>query len=304
MKIIVVGLGVQGKKRQIVAGKDFVSSVDPFNNNAEYKDITQVPTHLYDSVMLCVPDKKKEELIEYCLINKKNVLVEKPLFLSSQRKFKELENIANKNKSMVYTAYNHRFEPHFIKVKNFLKTKKLGKIYRCKLFYGNGTARLVRDSKWRDYGSGVIHDLASHLIDTLYFWFGDFNSNFKLDFANNFENKSPDNAIISTKFKSTYIDFEMSMLSWRNTFKCDIIGEKGSIHIDSLCKWGPSQFLYRERKIPSGRPHESQETLIKDDPTWYDDYRYFKKLCKTKIATSLSKDLKIEKILKKITSSL
>ena len=60
MKIIVVGLGVQGQKRQIVAGKDFVSSVDPFNNNAEYKDITQVPTHLYDSVMLCVPDKKKE----------------------------------------------------------------------------------------------------------------------------------------------------------------------------------------------------------------------------------------------------
>ena len=33
-------------------------------------------------------------------------------------------------------------------------------------------SRLVRDSKWRDYGSGVIHDLASHLIDTLYFGFG------------------------------------------------------------------------------------------------------------------------------------
>ena len=27
---------------------------------------------------------------------------------------------------------------------------ELGRLYRCRLFYGNGTARLVRESAWRD----------------------------------------------------------------------------------------------------------------------------------------------------------
>ena len=40
------------------------------------------------------------------------------------------------------------------------------------MFYGNGTARLVRDSDWRDQGSGVLHDLGSHLLDTVAYWFG------------------------------------------------------------------------------------------------------------------------------------
>ena len=38
----------------------------------------------------------------------------------------------------VYTAYNHRFEPHLVKLKISI-SKKLGKIY-YEYFYGNGTA--------------------------------------------------------------------------------------------------------------------------------------------------------------------
>ena len=45
----------------------------------------------------------------------------------------------------------------------------LGGIYRCRMFYGNGTARLVRDSAWRDDGAGVLPDLGSHLLDTARF---------------------------------------------------------------------------------------------------------------------------------------
>ena len=41
------------------------------------------------------------------------------------------------------------------------------------MFYGNGTARLVRESAWRDAGAGVLPDLGSHLLDTARFWFGD-----------------------------------------------------------------------------------------------------------------------------------
>ena len=49
---------------------------------------------------------------------------------------------------------------------------------------------------------------------------------------------------------------------WRNTFKCDLIFEKGSIHVDSLCKWGP-KFTIRHRKFPSGKPREINKTLYR-----------------------------------------
>ena len=49
---------------------------------------------------------------------------------------------------------------------------KFGKPYYCKLFYGNGTARLVKKSLWKNKGSGVLSDLGSHLLATCRFFFG------------------------------------------------------------------------------------------------------------------------------------
>ena len=36
-----------------------------------------------------------------------------------------------------------------------IKSRSLGKIYYCNIFYGNGTARLVKNNNWRDKGLGV-----------------------------------------------------------------------------------------------------------------------------------------------------
>ena len=114
------------------------------------------------------------------LNSKKHVLVEKPLFVKNKEELVELQNIANRNKVILYTAYNHRFEPHFINMKNLLINKALGKIFRLRMFYGNGTSGLVKQSEWRDQGSGVLLDIGSHLLDTLIFWFGDKNIDIKL----------------------------------------------------------------------------------------------------------------------------
>ena len=43
MRAIVVGLGVQGYKRRRFAGADSVASVDPANNEADYRDLAEVP---------------------------------------------------------------------------------------------------------------------------------------------------------------------------------------------------------------------------------------------------------------------
>ena len=291
MKVIVIGLGVQGYKRKLHAGGDFVATVDPVNKEADYKAIQDVPLESYDAVLACIPDKPKFEIIKYCLDNKKHVLVEKPLWVEDKTQLRTLETLAITNKVLCYTAYNHRFEPHFVRMRELIESGELGEIYSCRMFYGNGTARLVKDSVWRDKGAGVLPDLGSHLLDTCRFWFGDKIHNFQLNSAHRFENLSPDHVVISSENNLPRIELEMTLCMWRNHFTCDILAENGTVHIESLCKWGPSTFTHRKRMIPSGRPEEKQITLVNPDPTWEIEYQYFKQMVESGIESNLSADI-------------
>jgi scyllo-inositol 2-dehydrogenase (NADP+) len=278
MRVIVVGLGIQGQKRKAVAGKEVVGLIDPYHPEADFKDVKDVPLANYDAALLCIPDEPKIEIIEYLLTHKKHLLVEKPLFAANSADLQRLKKLAEENKTVCYSAYNHRFEPHFVRMKQLLDSEQLGKIYSVRMFYGNGTARLVRDSAWRDQGAGVLPDLGSHLLDTILFWFGKQFGGFKIHSANRFENRSYDHIAFGAN-ADPVIQLEMSLLSWRNHFYADIFAEKGSAHINSLCKWGPSTFAVRDRKLPSGRPDEESITLVESDPTWVIEYQHFKELC-------------------------
>ena len=300
MRVIVAGLGVQGHKRRRFAGADYVASVDPVNKDADHRSLQDVPLASYDAVLACIPDEPKLELLRYCIENRKHVLVEKPLWTPRNEDIEGLERLARKNGVVVYTAYNHRFEPHYVRMRELIASGELGTIYSCRMFYGNGTARLVRDSAWRDQGAGVIPDLGSHLVDTCRFWFGDAVGEFKLVSANRFENHAPDHAIISAENGKPRIELEMTLCMWRNHFTCDILAERGTAHIESLCKWGPTTFRHRRRVLPSGHPPESAVTLTQEDPTWAIEYQHFKSLCERGVPTDLSNDLLIQRTLRRI----
>ena len=122
MKVLIVGYGVQGQKRKKILKKNFFyASLDTKNQKADFSKISDVPNDKYDSVFLCVPDDQKQYLIEYFINLKKNILVEKPLVLKKKSDYKKLQSLSKKNKVYIYTAYNHRFEPHVEKVREILK---------------------------------------------------------------------------------------------------------------------------------------------------------------------------------------
>jgi scyllo-inositol 2-dehydrogenase (NADP+) len=290
MRVIVVGLGVQGYKRRTFAGTDYVASVDPLNAEAEFRDIRDVPLDRYDAVLACIPDAPKTEILRYCIDNKKHVLVEKPLWAERENDLVELQAVARRSGVVCYTAYNHRFEPHYVRMRDLIKSGELGTLYSCRMFYGNGTARLVRESAWRDQGAGVLPDLGSHLLDTCRFWFGDIGE-FSVVSTRAFENRAPDHVVISNERGRMRIELEMTLLMWRNHFTCDILAENGTAHISSLCKWGPTTFTKRRRVLPSGRPPEESMTLVQDDPTWALEYAHFRDLCRSGGMTDLSGDI-------------
>jgi scyllo-inositol 2-dehydrogenase (NADP+) len=290
MRCIVVGYGVQGKKRLAVAASEAAGVVDPIWTGAQWKDVREVPLDLYDAAVVCTPDEPKMEILGHLAGHGKHTLTEKPLHAGSDAELATLEQTARDSGALLVTAYNHRFEPHYVGMRDLIASGELGKIYRCRMFYGNGTARLVRESAWRDQGAGVLPDLGSHLLDTVNFWFGDLADDFRVVSASCFENLAADHVVIASEASNPKIELEMTLVSWRNHFTCDISAEKGSAHIESLCKWGPSKFTRRTRVLPSGRPPEQTITLVQEDPTWALEYSAFKTLVSAGAKTDLSKD--------------
>lgn len=299
MRVVIVGLGIQGKKRQAIAGEDVVACVDVTAPGVEYKTITEVPLSAYDAALVCTPDQAKLEILRYLLSHGKHVLVEKPLLAAAEHELRELHELSRSLRAACYTAYNHRFEPHLVRLKETLDSGVLGSIYLARTFYGNGTARDVKQSIWRDQGIGVLSDIGSHLLDTALFLFGGFDSEFEVWSYDSFENHACDHVLFGARGKPL-LEMEATLLSWRNTFTMDVYGELGSAHIDCLCKWGPSTFTIRSRVLPSGRPREEVQTIESPDPTWAMEYQYFKKLCRT-AGTNIENDIAINAILRHLT---
>ena len=278
MRVVVIGLGNQGQKRMAVAGDEVIATVDPANPRAKFEAIEQVPLDSYDAAIVCTSDAAKVDILRYLLSNGIDVLVEKPLFAPDVERIVELGEVAKLTGATCYTAYNHRFEPNIQRLKKVLDDQILGDIYTTRIFYGNGTAFDTKRSPWRDSGLGVLADLGSHLLDLSLFLFGNTRREFEPWSLSRLENRSLDHVLFGSTGKPV-LEFEVTLLSWLNTFTIDVLGELGSAHVAGLRKWGTSTFTLRTRVFPSGVPEEDVQASEGDDATWALEYRHFKSLC-------------------------
>lgn len=298
MRTVVVGLGVQGRKRKLVLDDSLVATIDKYNSEADVDDLSKIDKDSFEVIFSCVPDGYKIENINEALRLNKHILVEKPLLFENLSDFKSLEVKSNEQKIFIQSAYNHRFEPNFIRVKNLLEVGSLGEIYSFKCFYGNGTAGLISNSEWRDTSFGVGVDLGSHVLDLLHFFFGTQTFEFSSQIWNH-ETTCPDRAILIGDYGSISVTIETTYLSWKNTFWMEIIGKEGSISVHGLCKWSQSTLERRIRKLPSGVPVFERFIEPEGDPTWRQEVNEFFRSIGNGDQTDLSRDALIQEILEK-----
>ena len=298
MRYIIIGYGNIGQKRKAVLGNKSVAIVDPIYPDADFENIKDVPVNTYDTAVVATHNSIKMQILEYLLINRKNVLVEKPLIFTDYVVAEKLDQISRKNKVIWYTSYNHRFEPLIEKLKENLDAGLIGEMHFANFTYGNGTVKNIAGT-WRDEGLGVFEDLGCHLIDLAGYLFNK-EINYKTISAHNYEAKNIDHC--SFLSADGQITFTCSYIIWKNTFTIDVFGSKGSLHLNGLNKWGGASLIHRERIFPSGVPKEKMETTSGADETWEKDFEYFQKMIAQK-KSSYKNDLNISMVLNSLITN-
>lgn len=274
LRYLIVGLGNIGAKRAGLLGEAVSGTVDPVNPEADHRDLSEVDPKSFDAAVLAVPEEAKPGLAGELLARGKHVLLEKPFLFESETQFRELQKASEKTGAIWSTAYNHRFEPLIVKFREVLDQDRLGPLYHAHLVYGNGTAQNWKDT-WRESGYGVLTDLGCHLIDLTEYLFGYREPEFILYDARRIETRVFDRCLFATQDRR--ITMECGTTMWRNRFGIEAYGEKGSVHLTGLCKWGPSRLEVHERVWPSGRPGEKIEECFLEDNSFGADLIEFER---------------------------
>jgi predicted dehydrogenase len=284
-------------RRRALLGDRCAATVDPLNP-ADYKSLDACPADHHEAVVLSVPNDVKLELLEQCLERGKHVLVEKPLLLPDRRTAERLATLARTRGGSWYTAYNHRFEALIPRLKTHLDEGTIGRVYHGRLFYGNGTVRNVVGT-WRDTGAGVVDDLLPHLLDLADHLLGCRGAQVLPWRVERHEARVPDHCVVA--LVAPRLMMETSFLSWRNTFTAEFFGERGSLHMHGLVKWGGSRLTLRRRVLPSGAPPEWTEERVGTDESWADEIAHFERASAAGV-TSMENDWWIAESVRAVTA--
>ena len=291
MKVAIIGCGNIGSKRALSLLKDKnckikyivgrIKPKKPIDNlgakiakklNCEYTTNRQkVLKSDIDAVILSTQPNLFKKIGSEVLNAKKHLLIEKPLGLNASEA-KYLTNLAKKNKVFLKTGFNLRFDEGIQKIKNLFDKKVLGKTYFMKVNYVNGSAKTNKNKV------GSLSDIGSHSINLFQFFI-----NKKFRFRNHSQlneyNFYDDNGFLTLKYKNIICSIHYSFVRWENQFYLEISGEKGSLTVESLPKWGKQTVTYSKRVYPSGKPKKQSWTFNREK-SWFNEWIYFKKCIK------------------------
>ena len=288
MNLALIGFGNIGSKRIQVIKKDLSSKiiyiVDIKKEDNEIKNICnnfgatylnnwrKINFDKIDAVILSTPPQLFYSIAKNILNQKKHLLIEKPLGLNlKQSKF--LTDLSIKNKVVLKTGFNLRFDNAVILAKNLMKKNKVGKIYYIKISYVNGTVLTNKNE------IGSLLDIGSHSINLVNYFIGDNKILSINSFSQSNEYFKDDNGFVFFKYKKILFYIHHSFVSWKNKFHVEISGSKGSLVINSLPKWGTQELIYSKRVYPSGKPKQTKYYFNKDN-SWSNEWFFFKKIIK------------------------
>jgi scyllo-inositol 2-dehydrogenase (NADP+) len=124
-------------------------------------------------VVIATPNDTHAPIARQCLEAGRDVVVDKP-FATTLREAEELVELARKCGRLISVYHNRRYDGDFQAIRQIVADGELGQIVRFETNYDRYRPEL-KPGAWRERvgpGSGVLFDLAPHLIDHALVLFG------------------------------------------------------------------------------------------------------------------------------------
>ena len=129
-----------------------------------------------DIVNVCTPNYLHHTHTLLALKNKKHVVCEKPMALSTAE-CNEMIQVAELNNKSIFVVKQNRFNEPVQQVKKLIEKKSLGKIFFVNVnCFWNRNEYYYHESIWRgkrNEDGGCLFTQFSHFVDILYYLFGD-----------------------------------------------------------------------------------------------------------------------------------
>ena len=185
MKVGLIGFGSIGKRHVNnlleLGVKEITLMRDKGRGNEHgLKEVYDFDTFLesdFDFVIVSNPTTFHAGTLKPLIRNNMNLLVEKPLVYTPDE-YSELKEMLTSYTGKGMIAYNMRFHPCIVKVKEILEKKITGDVYSARLFVGQylpewrpGTDYRTGVSALKELGGGVVLELI-HEIDLALYLFG------------------------------------------------------------------------------------------------------------------------------------
>jgi len=126
-----------------------------------------------DIIVVATPNTSHVEYATKALEANKHVIVEKPFTITAAEADKLIK--LAKEKNLVLSVHqNRRWDSDFLTVKKVIDSNLLGELVEYEAHYYR-FRNLIKENSWREeaeFGSGVLYDLGSHLIDQALSLFG------------------------------------------------------------------------------------------------------------------------------------
>ena len=316
MNVGIIGCGLIGQKRALsikssqihtVCDIDLsqakqLSKIVNSNFTDNYNDI--IDNDEIDIVIIATPNYLIKKIAIKALNRKKHVLSEKPLGKNSSES-KKIQEIANKNRKVIYTGFNHRFHPSILKAKELINNNTIGDIVHIHGHYGHG-GRKGMENEWRMNkkfsGGGELIDQGVHLVDLAIFFKG-FPERVFGSTANLVWNSEVEDSSSFILFYKNNVNclFSVGWIYWKNKFEFNIYGSKGFISINGLGgSYGSEKLTLGIRNIKGGKPTIKKFYFKGNDLSWKKEWHYFQTLInnKTKCNNGYQANLVIDTIYK------
>jgi UDP-2-acetamido-3-amino-2,3-dideoxy-glucuronate N-acetyltransferase len=277
LKVGVVGFGYWGKNQARVFDElGSLSGVFEENHNiiedhlGKHRFFNSFEELLLnsDGVVICTPANTHFEIALNALNNKKDILVEKPIAMTTAE-VKKLMQIEELNKNIIMVGHQLHFHPAIVKLKDILSKNEIGKV---EWIYSNR----LNMGKIRPY-ENVLWSFAPHDVSLILDIMNEKIENIEIQASKVLNNNIEDTSL-------TMLDFENKnkahiFVSWIHPFKEQrfvVVGKKGSLVFSDTEKDDKLK-LYKTNILDNGSidSHSYQSIKLGNEEPLKEQAKYF-----------------------------